>query len=630
MSELNQEEQQQEEVRENSEQDTLKLGVSRRTFIGTGMTAAAAALVLPRQAIADDLCDDPNNDPDLDPLSGQDFMQPKLIVVEPNSPSIILSATSVRAANGDITRRFCYNGQKMLPGPTFRVSPGSELNIEYTNELPDNFDFDTHVASDYQYPQKVNITNLHFHGLHVSPLSLDCDDTAVSGNAGNSIQGSDDVLIKSSSDDVLIEINPGSENLYKVHIPEEHAPGTHWYHPHLHGSTAVQVVNGMAGAIIIEEPPGERLVPEERDFVFVIQDIETGTHIYDQGLSGGEEKNLEIMVNGQKEPILSISSNTMYRLRFINATALPSGFITLKFMNEDEDDSPIHSRKIEESTDTAQCRGVYRVAVDGISHYGMPPEPVDPEGWDMSPGNRADFLVMLDEGRYKVEIQLDEVNNKGKLPQNGDVDRFGTLASICVMEGPDAPEPECIFPNIIPLHTNLSNSYDSGTHYLSPFRSNVDIDEHQTVTFSRSKPNALINNEAYGPDTPEFNVGIDTEEIWELCHGGGGSAHPFHIHVNPFQVIEIEGDSDHDYKNIWFDTFFVANRQPVKIRHRFKDYVGKFVFHCHILLHEDRGMMRNINVTGCGKGPGSNGGMINWPDNGTQADPYPGGVELST
>ena len=50
MSELNQEEQQQEEVRENSEQDTLKLGVSRRTFIGAGMTAAAAALVLPRQA----------------------------------------------------------------------------------------------------------------------------------------------------------------------------------------------------------------------------------------------------------------------------------------------------------------------------------------------------------------------------------------------------------------------------------------------------------------------------------------------------------------------------------------------------------------------------------------------------
>ncbi|MDE5115737.1 MAG: multicopper oxidase domain-containing protein [Trichodesmium sp. St2_bin2_1] len=615
MSELNQEEQQQEEVRENSEQDTLKLGVSRRTFIGTGMTAAAAALVLPRQAIADDPCDDPNNDSDLDPPPGQDFMQPEFIVVEPepDSPSIInLSATCVPAANGDITRRFCYNGKKMFPGPTFRVSPGSELNIKYTNELPDNA----------PGGPKVNTTNLHFHGLHVSPLSY-------GGVSGNDADGSPP---GQSSDDVLVELEPNSldpiTHTYNVHIPEYHAPGTHWYHPHVHGSTAVQVVNGMAGAIIIEEPPGERLVPEERDFVFVIQDIETGTHIYDQGLSGGERKTLEIMVNGQKEPILSISSNTMYRLRFINATALPSGFITLKFMNEDEDDSPIHSRKIEESTDTAQCHGVYRVAVDGISHYNMPPEPVDPEGWDMSPGNRADFLVMLDEGRYKVEIQLDR--SKGKLPQNGDVDRFGTLASICVMEGPDAPEPECIFPEIIPLHTNLSNSYDSGTHYLSPFRSNVDIDKDQTVTFSKSKPNALINNEAYGPDTLEFNVPIDTEEIWELCHGGGGSAHPFHIHVNPFQVIEIEGDSNHDYKNIWFDTFFVQERQPVKIRHRFKDYVGKFVFHCHILLHEDRGMMRNINVTGCGKGPGSNGGMINWPDNGTQADSCPDSVELST
>ena len=137
----------------------------------------------------------------------------------------------------------------------------------------------------------------------------------------------------------------------------------------------------------------------------------------------------------------------------------------------------------------------------------------------------------------------------------------------------------------------------------------------------------MINGQVYGDDNvPEFNVGIDTEEIWELKHVRGGSAHPFHIHVNPFQVIEIDGNSDHDYKNIWFDTFFVAQGQSVKIRHRFKDYVGKFVFHCHILIHEDKGMMRNINITGCGKGPDSNGEMINWPDNGTQADSCPGGV----
>jgi FtsP/CotA-like multicopper oxidase with cupredoxin domain len=607
MSELNQEEQQQEEVRENSEQDTLKLGVSRRTFIGTGMTAAAAALVLPRQAIADDLCDDPNNNPDLDPTPGQNFMQP--IVVEPNSP-INLSATCVPAANGDITRRFCYNDQKMLPGPTFRVSPGSELNIEYKNELPDNF---PEFLAPGPYPKKVNITNLHFHGLHVSPLSLDSNGIAVSGNADNTIE--------SSSDDVLIEINPGCENVYKVHIPTDHAPGTHWYHPHLHGSTAVQVVNGMAGAIIIDEKDDERLACKDKDFVFVIQDVVRGSRINE----GGRRSKLNdqrIMVNGQIEPILRITSNTMYRLRFINATALPTGFIKLKFI-DNRDGSQICSQKIEDDTDTAQCRGVYRVAVDGISHYGMPPVPVDHEnGWDMSPGNRADFLVMLHEGDYTVTIEPNEYAKSGGF-ECDDVGLCGILAKICVEQGPDAPE--YIFPNRIPLHSNICDTEVPDTdclevpqtHYLGPLLPGNDTD-NQTVQFSKNNSNeGTINGETYDSDTLEFNVVLDAQETWLITHGGGGqSAHPFHIHVNPFQVIEIGDNDDNPYEGIWWDTFYIARNKPVTIRHRFKDYVGKSVFHCHILTHEDRGMMRNINVNGIGKGPGPDD--INWIQLGTK------------
>ena len=610
MSELNQEEQQQEEVRENSEQDTLKLGVSRRTFIGTGMTAAAAALVLPRQAIADDLCDDPNNNLDLDPTPGQDFMQP--IVVEPNSP-INLSATCVRAANGDITRRFCYNDQKMLPGPTFRVSPGSELNIEYKNELPDNFPQNLAPGAD---AEKVNITNLHFHGLHVSPLSLDSNGTAVSGNA--------DHTIESSSDDVLVELEPNSldpiTHTYNVHIPAEHAPGTHWYHPHVHGSTAVQVINGMAGAIIIEE--ADPYVPQDQDFVWVIQGVGDGSGIYDSSQNGNI--NQKLMVNGQTHPCLNLHSNKMYRLRLINATATPGGFIKLKFqkfINGDYQDIVMDGN---DQNGNGQNIGFYRVAVDGISHYGMPPQPVDSDGWDMSPGNRADFLVLLNEGNYRVRIEPNDDYNGNFNPKGFDGCDINDCAFIAKINVSDQGDPPT---NVLPVCIDRPSSWGED-HYLSGFSDDCVPHVSRIIKFSAASGQGKINDEVYGDDNvPEFNVGIDTEEIWELKNVGLlGSAHPFHIHVNPFQVIEIDEDPNHEYKNIWFDTFFVPKNKPVKIRHRFKDYVGKFVFHCHILLHEDRGMMRNINVTGCGKGPGSNGGMINWPDNGTQADSCPGGV----
>jgi FtsP/CotA-like multicopper oxidase with cupredoxin domain len=578
------------------------------------MTAAAAALVLPRQAIADD-------NYVREPYVGSDTAEEAFLQPPPGGEFDTLFAVGeISTVPFDINRRFSYSDFGigfLLPGPTYRLQPGGNLSLKYTNALPEG-------GVTAAYTTRMNTTNLHFHGLHVSPLS----DGGVSGNdADGSPPGQ-------SSDDVLVELEPNSlTHIYDVHIPADHAPGTHWYHPHVHGSTAVQVINGMAGAIIIDEPnddqPLSRLPPEQ-DFIWVIQEVGEGSGIYSTGNKGNIGQ--ELLVNGQRQPNLTIDSNQMCRLRFINATATPGGFITLIFEEEigDNDYQQIVSQPIPPDPspgDLEDCRGFYRIAVDGISHYGMAPVAID--RWDMSPGNRADFLVRLDAGHYRVRIEPNLTLQGGGYRSAPRVDCLETecvLAKITVnnVDGPPTPElPDCI---------NRPPSWGPD-HYLSPFLDECCPDVSQTIEFSTdpSIGKGKINGQAYDDDNvPEFNVGIDTEEIWELKHVGGGSAHPFHIHVNPFQVIEIDENPNHPYKNIWFDTFFVRKGQSVKIRHRFKDYVGKFVFHCHILIHEDNGMMRNINITGCGKGPDSNGGMINWPDNGTQADPCPGGVELST
>lgn len=113
-----------------------------------------------------------------------------------------------------------YNGT--IPGPTFIVRPGDVVRIKLINDLGANDGALTPLNSFHD----ANITNLHLHGPHVDP-------------------NEDDVFLK-----VLSE---GDFHQYVYHIPNDHAPGTHWYHPHHHGSGSLQIKGGLAGAFVVED-----------------------------------------------------------------------------------------------------------------------------------------------------------------------------------------------------------------------------------------------------------------------------------------------------------------------------------------------------------------------------------------
>ena len=100
-----------------------------------------------------------------------------------------------------------YNGS--VPGPRLEIRPGDQVRIRFANRLPES-------------------TNLHFHGLHVSP----------SGNADN----------------VFLEIPPGESQIYEFSLPRDHRGGTFWYHPHIHHLIARQVWAGLAGLLIVRGP----------------------------------------------------------------------------------------------------------------------------------------------------------------------------------------------------------------------------------------------------------------------------------------------------------------------------------------------------------------------------------------
>jgi len=112
-----------------------------------------------------------------------------------------------------------------LVGSTIVARPGDTLRVRLTNNLPADDPSCQRQQANINIPHCFNSTNLHMHGLWVSP-------------AGN-------------SDNVFLTFRPGMHFEHEYSIPEDHPAGTFWYHPHLHGSTALQVSSGMGGALIL-------------------------------------------------------------------------------------------------------------------------------------------------------------------------------------------------------------------------------------------------------------------------------------------------------------------------------------------------------------------------------------------
>lgn len=103
----------------------------------------------------------------------------------------------------------------------------------------------------------------------------------------------------------------------------------------------------------------------------------------------------------------------------------------------------------------------------------------------------------------------------------------------------------------------------------------------------------LINGKMFDPNRVDTQVRLNTVEDWELVNTGVMD-HPFHLHVNPFQVISRNGRPE-PYR-AWKDTVLVRTGETVRIRVGFEDFTGKTVYHCHILDHEDLGMMGIIEI----------------------------------
>ena len=450
----------------------------------------------------------------LDVVRGEVFREPQQLVSQDGVLEVRLEAASGthRVAGREVTT-LGYNGG--LPGPTLRVRPGDLLRIVLVNSLEEP-------------------TNLHVHGLHVSP--------------------------EGQGDNVFVRVDPGQSFTYEHAIGADHPPGVYWYHPHLHGSVADQVFGGLYGAILVEDD----VVPVTRERVMVVSDISLGEDRRvrapsDMQQMRGREGDI-VLVNGQVAPALEARPGERERWRVVNACT--SRYLSLRL----EGQQP-------------ELVGLDLGPLDAPSSDGR---------FLLAPGNRADMVVTWREGRGVLRAEAFDRGDMGMMGGGGGapVPLGGELASIEVSgatQPPLADLPRSTAPR------DLRGLPVTGSRTLS-----FEMSMGGGMMGSGSGMGFTLDGRAFDPDRVDQDVAAGAVEEWTI-RNDSSLDHPFHLHVWPMQVMARGGDPEASPQ--WRDVVNVPARGEVTVRVAFDDFAGTTVYHCHILDHEDRGMMGVIRVT---------------------------------
>jgi len=347
-----------------------------------------------------------------------------------------------------------------------------------------------------------------------------------------------------NSDNIFVMTHPGDSFQYEYHIPTNHAPGLYWYHPHPHGISENQVNGGLAGAIgnegEIDQLPGIAGLTER---LLLIQATEFGPDGVVRPAGQQHEATQLHLINGQLRPVIRMRPGETQRWRIAN---ISSG-------------------------------NIYNLALAAHPLYQIeddanPLDTVQPtNALLLGPGERAGVLVQASTapGTYEFRNLL----WGGQFQAMPDI----LLATVVVEGKPLAPAP---------LPTTLIPFED-----LSKLQ--VDRQRHITLQEIGSPLRFQIDGNTFDPNRVDQTVPLNAFEEW-VIHNTSEDWHPFHIHVNDFQVVAVNGEpyTAHSYD----DTFLVPAFGSITMRTRFLDFTGKFVYHCHILFHEDQGMMGVVDV----------------------------------
>lgn len=434
-------------------------------------------------------------------------------------------------------------------GPVLRLRPGQKVRVNFTNELPEP-------------------SIIHWHGLRVP-----------------------------SEMDGLPEQAVGTGGMYVYEFTVQNRAGTSWFHPHPDMRTGFQAYHGLAGLILVSDAQEEGLgLPAGNlDMPLVIQDRLVDAQnqlIYPANMMAMMNGALgdRILVNGIPDAVMRISG-TAYRLRLLNG----SNARTYKLAWEDGTPWMV-------------------IGTDG----GLLEKPLQRPYLTLSPGERVE--VVADFSKYapgqQVRLISRAFSGAGMMMGGGMMGARGGMGS---------PLPNGAEFSVMTVKIARTGAKPNPLpRSLVPFNPPQEKDalnaaNPRTFVLNMAHMKGLMNGRTYEPGVvaPDEVVKLNTTEAWVFTNGGGmgmgrmgggmmNMPHVMHLHTHEFKIIErtiAQGFEaawamvkDGYVDEGWKDTFFIMPGESVKFLVRFADFSGLYMYHCHIIEHEDMGMMRYYRV----------------------------------
>jgi len=372
-----------------------------------------------------------------------------------------------------------------------------------------------------------------------------------------------------------LAFDPGKT--WSPELPVDHPAATLWYHSHVHGRTADQVYRGLAGMIIIDDPDVVDPLPRDygvNDFPLIVQDRSfdrSGRMTYDLGMMDMMLgfRGSEILVNGAIRPKLTVPAG-LVRLRLLNAS-------NARMYNFSFTDG----------------RQFHQVASDG----GLLPAPVAMESLRLAPAERAEIVVDFTD-RSAVRLVSRNVSSGGMMGGGGIMGGGDNAAPLDIMSF-DVGGAAAIGPVTLPASLPSDMSDLGAPVRTRDFTLNVHAGSMIGSMFNnligRDGQIMGINGESYDMGRIDLTVPMGETELWRI--NTDMMVHPFHVHGTSFQVVKM-GGRPVDPKQVGLkDVVLVEGATEILVRF---DKQAKnetpFMYHCHILEHEDAGMMGQFTV----------------------------------
>lgn len=550
-------------------------------------------------------------------------------------------------------------------GPSIYLKPGQTLRMSLHNQLPEPTGCQN-PASQGQVPdcKYFNETNLHTHGLWVSP-SGNSDNVLLTLKPGMSFQYEYNVPEDHPAGtfwyhphrhySTSMQVASGMAGALIIkgeRLPRLRSRSRSQAEEYIHGDIDTLLkpfeptpsiptpdkLPDYPEVVLLQQIPyacftGDQQVQTNEKGEWTCGKGDTGTvesfsqQIGFDGKAGKSRWDISgryTTLNGEVQPRLPLRSRRLYRFRLILAGVSESISLRIRKVAEGaRSEWPGKMNVAEAEKHLAQtCTGeeVYQweVAADGLTREKILGKSIN----HLQPGYRSDVLVAFPSpGRYCIFddrstatistqpepaklLAVALVEDGGSLNGCKEVKAFITSE---LLRSADRLKVEPA------VREKIKNDLkdDLGISLFVPHKSLTSSDlpsnaKVREVVFDFT--NFTINGETYAHDKFNFTLPLGATEEWRLSSTGGN--HPFHIHVNPFQIkrikrngVDVTEEANQDEKSqyfgmvdTWKDTLFVEKDTEITVYTRYKRYIGDFVLHCHILDHEDMGMMQNVRV----------------------------------